>query len=362
MNLLFALLPYKIFARAIRQRCTLRIHSRIVAGLGGEARLWYFLRWLDTRGAGFVEISLEELADWIGCGQSTIYQWLRVGESKKVFRCWRVERGNLRVALGGLLPISEALGLDPDDSGLPPWGATAKINIFEIQSLAALRAAASAATAQRMQQLSRYAAWKKLPRQARKTYRLPRPGQILDAKSFSLSHNSANQGSVKCLLHVGKHRVFVSKGFIPYGVSLSSIQHERGYECDRTISRHLNLLEIDRRQLCQAKAEYGQAARAIDWDAPQAALSEEIYLKSNGREYTLTEPSGRIGKPHSFKLKRDRLFRYGERDWIYRCNIYREEFDLCSMAARRREYRQYMDSRQRGSVLQKSGAPGGVTG
>lgn len=147
------------------------------------------------------------------------------------------------------------------------------------------------------------------------------------------------------MIHIGKRRVWTSRGFIPFGVSQSAIARERGM-CDRTIRRHLALMDVDRRQIVQSKAEYKLAANAISQDAGSIALADNFALYARGDDYFLSE-SG-LGGTHihrvaevGFARIHSRFFRYGKKPktWLYRCNIYRPQMKLCTMSSRAREYR-----------------------
>lgn len=346
-------LPHQYLAHEILQRFTVRIHSGIVEKSQTWARLWYLLRCLDREGSGFIRISLVEISQMLAAGISTTYQWLREGKEAGAFRWWRCRRGELRVALGGLFRVCKHLGLTPDSAkkwtGLAPWGATAEVPVFQILTLAGLRASATVALTQRLQQLSRYAAWRKLPAAARKTYRLPQPEELFDRENkHRLSHDSAQTGSIPCLLHVGPRRVFVSKGFIPFGVSREAIARERSYQCDRTISRHIALIGTPTKQLVQTKAAYGRIQQGIEWQAPSFSPETDIQLSwrwEKGQvwegEYYLTEPSGRVGGAYTHRVTSERFFTYGGRHWIYRTNLYKPELHLCKMSASRASYKLY---------------------
>jgi hypothetical protein len=213
------------------------------------------------------------------------------------------------------------------------WGTTAEVPLHEIRKLKAL---ATGTCSQRLQQLSRFAAWRSLPKKARSQYKLPQPSDFFAGDSSSSV--TLPQGAMKCVLHISHSRIFTSKGYIPYGVSQNAIAQERGIS-DRTVRRHHALLSTPKKQIVQAKAAYKHIQQALRWDAPSFAPEPDISVQrcSDG-QITLTEPSGKVGKPHTVVLKPDRLFEYGDRYWIYRCNLYQPKFTLCTMAYRRGEY------------------------
>lgn len=403
MLLCLSLLPYLHISKlgAIANRFTVRIHTAIVTKGCSWAKLWYFLKGLDRASSGFGSIRLEDISYWLGAGESTIYQWLREGKTAGAFRWWKCQRGILRVALGGLFAVCRQLGLDPDldkaqvnsrqkfnrakglalhegvKQGFAPWGATAEISLFEISTLQKLRAAGTAAITQRLQQLSRFAAWRSLPNHIRQkpNYRLPQPGDFFQEKQHrQLSDDSASGSLPRCCIHIGKRRVFVSKGFIPFGTSQTAIARERNI-CDRTVRRHLDLVGIDRRQIVQSKAEYRAAQECLLHDAGSLRVSDEVELwesHSQDGEYRLTER--RLGQPYTYKVGevrftriQSRFFTYGKKPktWLYRCNLYNPTLKLCTMSAARSRHRRYCEVAQarerRAAMLQTLDAPVDVT-
>lgn len=328
------------------------------------ARLWYLLRGLDSQGSGYVCLPAALPIGLLATSSSTFRQWLREGKEAGAFRRWRIRQGILRVALGGLFAVCRSVGLDPDQkkrAGIAPWGVVSKIALYQVLDLKVLRAAATASVTQRLQQLSRFSAWRNLPAPARKNIRLPQPEAFFVEGQQRASDDSAS-GAIRCCIHISKHRIWASKGFIPFGTSQHAIARERGV-CDRTVQRHLALLEIDRRQIVQSKAEYRVAANAVKHDAGSIGLSDDFALVARGDDYYLSERSGNIGEVHTHKVAsvgfsaiHSRFFQYGSKPkiWLYRCNIYQPTMTLCTMSAARARYR-------RGNVLQNERAGGGTT-
>lgn len=286
----------------------------------------------------------------LGAGFSSIYQWLREGKAAGAIRWWRCQQGILSVAIGGLFPVCRSLKLEAPATdrkiGIAPWGVTAEVGLHQILDLKSLRAAATASATQRLQQLSRFAAWRKLPAPARKAYRLPQPGDFFPEENQRLSDNSA-KGSLRCVIHLGKRRIWTSRGFIPFGVSQNAIARERGI-CDRTVRRHLALMDVGRRQVVQSKAEYKVAAECLVQDAGGCEISENVHLRSSPYDpaYWLNEKG--LGGFHAVKAGnvgfdriQSRFFTYGKKPktWLYRTNLYNPTLKLCSVAATRSNYR-----------------------
>lgn len=358
-------------------------------------RLWYLLRGLDRRGSGFQRLPIVTISDLLGAASSSVYEWLRQGKKCGAFRWWKMRRGILRVALGGLFKVSRALGLTPDLSdleissrkkflsdrefyaqmrdktGIAPWGVTASIPLFHLSSLQEFRAAATVATAQRLQQLSRFAAWKNLPPAQRKKTRLPQPDDFFQrTQQEQFSGNSASGNLPRCCIHIGKRRAWVSRGFTPFGTSQEAIARERKIS-DRTVRRHLNLLEVERRQIVQSKGEYKLAAECLAHDAGSVQPSEQVQLYSSpAGEYYLLEwqqqeaSEGRYTKTTvgevGFNRISSRFFSYGKngKTWLYRTNLYKPSVTLCSMASARSNYRRICKLE---SVLQSFERGGGTT-
>lgn len=365
MNFL-PLLPHLYLANEILNHLSfldspVRLHSRILEKGFSWARLWYALRALDSAGAGYVTTELEFLTWLLDAGESTVYQWLREGKTAGAFRWYECKEGILRVALGGLFAISKAQGWEVKEEnpewkngdrqkfkklGINAWGVTVEVTLKEILTLAELRAYATAAVCQRKQQLARYAAWRNLPKSVRHkkdasgqktSLHLPQPSEFFDPGENRPCHDSGKRG-IPFLLAIGKRWVSVSKGFVPYGASLPSIAHERGYQCNRTVQRHLKLAGMESKQVIQSKAAYKHIKEAIRWDSPSIAPEPDISAVWSREGYTLTEPAGRHGNPYQFKLNPERLFVHKDRPYIYRCNLYNPTLKLCRMSAARREF------------------------
>lgn len=343
------LLPIQTLVADILDRFTVRIHSRVVEKGRSWARLWYTLRSLDSRGSGFLSLPVVTITHLLGVSSSTIYQWLREAKSGGGVRRWKCQQGILRVHLGGLLSVCRALKVCPDSGkqkGIAPWGVPCEVPLHEILSLQKLRAAATVATTQRLQQLSRFAAWRKLPPVARKTYKLPQPDAFFPSGDGQRLSDNHAKGSIRCLIHIGKRRAWTSRGFIPFGVSQQSIANERGI-ADRTVRRHLALLDVDRRQVVQSKSEYRLAAECLGHDAGAVEPSEDVSLRSSvDGSYYLSEKG--LGGHHTIKVGevgfhriQSRFFTYGAKPkvWLYRTNIYKPSVKLCTMRARRTEYK-----------------------
>lgn len=310
-------------------------------------RLWYLLRGLDRRGSGFQRLPIVTISDLLGVASSSIYQWLREGKEAGAFRWWKCQRGNLRVAMGGLFSVCRAsFSEGTSKQGRAPWGVPSEVGLHQILSLAQLRAAATVSVTQRLQQLSRFAAWRKLPAPARKIYKLPQPAAFFPSEEAQRLSDDNALGSIRCVIHIGKRRVWTSRGFIPFGVSQNAIANERNI-CDRTVRRHLALMNVDRRQVVQSKAEYKLAAECLHHDGGAVEPSEDVNLRSSvDGSYYLSEKGlggfntikvGEVG----FHRIQSRFFTYGAKPkvWLYRCNIYQPSTKLCTMSAARTRYR-----------------------
>lgn len=362
MNL--SLLPHLYLANTICKALSIlglpvRVHSRIAVKGYAWARLWYFLRGIDQQGRGRVDdLAIEEICFWLDCGESTIYQWLREGMRVGAFQKWRCRNKKLGVIFGGLLPLCRNLNLEEEPSpptdpktrsrknrqrGIPPWGATAEVQLIEILSLEELRAIATGATVQRLQQLSRYAAWRKLPKNIRLphpgvTLHLPQPTEFFD--SDELPSRDSAIGGINFVLKITEKWISTSKGFTPYGTSQATVAKERGYSTV-TVQRHLKAIGMKSKQIIQSKAAYGKIRQALHWSSMSFAPEPDIQLIYSVRSdsYKLTEPSGgRHGDPYTFPISKGRMFKHGDREYIYRQSLYKPLFKLCKMTATRKAY------------------------
>ena len=196
-------LSIRFLARVILHRFTVRIHAGLVSEAGPWIKIWYLLRALDVNGSGFYSGNLSTICQLLAASSSTIRQWLREGVRAGAIRRWWVRGQRLSVALTSLHKTCIAIGLN--HAG---WGPTAEVPLTDLPQL---RPLATAIITQREQQLSRFAAWRSLPTQElRQTYRLPQPEEFFDWKPRRLS-DTLPSGSLRCVIHVGKRRVFVSK-------------------------------------------------------------------------------------------------------------------------------------------------------
>ncbi len=379
------LLPHQYFARTILRLFTVRIHSGLIEKGRPWLKLWYLLRGLDIQGSGFAKVSMHQVCQLLWASSSTVRQWLREGKAAGAFRFWRCnQRQGLRVALSSLHQLCSKLGLTNVEKpsreqqmwsglrrGLTAWGAVAEIPLFQIHQL---RPLATAAVTQKLQQRSRHAAWQALPEEIRENWNLPEPeeffrpeasprnkGLKLKASQSAPSDEQEQRpsddtacGGIRCLVHIGKKRIFVSKGFIPFGTSQDAIAWERNYESDRTIQRHLAQVNLPHKQIVQAKAAYGHLRKALQWDSPGIAPEPGISLSRllDGRN-VLSEISGTVGdKPYTQEVTAERFFRYGDRDWIYRCNLYKPELQLRTTRYSIRNYRRLLTKSKKISRLQ----------
>lgn len=371
-----------------------RVHSRVAVKGHSWARLWYFLRAIDQEGRGKLEdIPLEFLNFWMGTKTSTLYQQLREGKAARAFQKWRVRKGKLGVVLGGLYPVTCKLGytrdehpediLNPKEAyvgkrtkgrkpGLLPWGTTVTIQLFQILSLEGLRAIATAATTQRLQQLARYAAWRNLPKAIRhpihpdgkpRTKHLPQPTEFFEETNRP-SH-SFDKGGIQFVLQISDKWVSVSKGFVTYGTAQSSVAQERGYLSKTTVQRHLKAVGIESKQIIQVKAAYGKIRQALHWSSMSFAPEPDISLNYNvwTDSYRLTEPSGgHHGNLFTYPVNKERFFKHSDREYIYRTSLYRPCLHLCRMNACREDYKNWLVPppyiRSKKGVLQNSASNG----
>lgn len=317
----------------------MRIHS----GISRQpwARLWYLLRGLDD-GSGHIEkIPLVLVEQILGVSQATVYRWLSTGEVVGAF-CpgYKIRRGLLTVYLGGLTKVAWQLNLRD-------WGVVAECPLWQVN--ADIRALTTGIVTQRLQQKSRYAANRKLKPEYRKSYGAPHPNELLGDSGQS-SHK-LGAGELPFVLHVSSSRVFVSKSFVHYGTSQNAVSCKLGIHT-RTVRRHQRALDMERRQLCQAKYEYAQLERAVGEEATECwawssdGTQSDIGYQVSGDAIAFSDgisPGARQQKVNAYQIPAGelsgRLFQMKGKTWLARCNIYREQFKLTTMRAARRKWR-----------------------
>lgn len=307
------------------------------------ARLWYYLRAIDTKGSGLVIVSWSGTKKLLGCASSTLYQWLR--EAVKAGAIYEYKRScdRLKIRLGGLFNVCRTLELKN-------WGAVAMLPLKQI--LSECRALATAIATQQLQEQSRHAARKSLSNSDQKVFTMPNALDVI-GRAKNASHEP-NRGATKIpfLIHVGAKRAFVSKGFIPFGTSQGAIASELAIS-DRTVRRHLTKLEVPSRQICQSKQEYAMINPAIRYGEGVYQSESDVRFRINESEIVLHERNGwtshskkgghRIPLTGSrFNPSCDRFFTYFGKTWLYRCSLYGLSHHLTKMRVSRRNYKRYL--------------------
>lgn len=311
-----------------------RIHRSLLA-LHPSAKLWYLCRAADQQGRGRVLLSPEQLAI-LDVHQSTIYRWLKEGREVGFFRIYEFRSdGNLYVSLAGLPKVSR-------QAQLLSWGSVTTVPLREvIQNL--MRSLASAIQAQDLQEKSRYAAGQALNALERRCFRIPSADQVLSLPSLKLAC-----GEAPGLVHVGDRKIFVGRSFIPFGASqkkICEVLSSQPRSCsisEQTLRNHLKRLEVERCQIVQAKPEYKQITSALRWESAKfQTKGDEISFHQEGDRIRLNEPNGKSSarREGGHLIKPERFFRYMGADWIYRCNLYKLNYEFTSMKAARRKYK-----------------------
>lgn len=296
---------------------TLRVHTGI--GRYTWARLWYLCRGLDIWGRGYAKLPVELCCSLLGVSRQTLYRWLKDGKLAGAFRKSKMQRGVLRVYLGGLHKVCFKLGLTD-------WGSVGVMRLSEVNQN--IRHLVTGACTQDLQSKSHYAAVTNLKKQERAVYAPPSASVILQSKK--VSSQKSDEGHLLFLLHVGEKRAFVSRSFVPFGACQRSIGSKLGISA-RTVRRHLNALGLNRRQLMQAKGEYKRVQQAMKHQADFFQAADDIWLTSCGNDWELQEKS-RGGKEwHKSYVTPESFCNYYDKTWIYRCNLYEERYTLTSM-------------------------------
>lgn len=327
-------------ATAILKHLTVRTHT-CIAGKRW-ARLWYLLRAVDVAGSGYLTLRVNTLSSILNLKLSTLREILREGKRDKAFRFVKFSCGEVRIALGSLSRVTQALKLHS-------WGATATVPLIELVSLMGCRSTGTAIESQDKQKKSRIAAIRSLKPRERKAYKLPeveaifRAGQTASQKSVG--------GTVFFLLGTSETKVFVSNGWINFGATQFSVAAALGIS-DRTVRNHLNHLGVERRQVVQGREAYKDFVGAIDhdaeecWSKPKTPMEAVLRFEPQDPwgQYRLVEPNGATSSRYRAKVTRDHFFwsdKYG-RYFIYRPNIYLLDYRTTSMRAARQEYKRLL--------------------
>lgn len=304
------------------------------------ARLWYYLRAIDTEGRGLVEVSWWQSGEILLCGGSTLYQWLREAREAGAIYEYRRKGDRLRVRLGGLFNVCKNLGLRR-------WGAVAVLPLGEV--LEKCRSLAIAMTVQELQDRSRYAAGKSLSLGEKQVFTIPSAFDVIERGRTASFKPDRGANKIPFLLHVGAKRAFVSKGFIPFGASQGAIASELAIS-DRTVRRHLSKLGVICRQLVQAKHAYRFIKAGIQLNLNDCLLEPNISYELKERSLILHEPNGATNSKrkggheilmtgNNLTNNCDRFFNYYGKTWIYRCNLYDLSYEFNSMKFARRKYK-----------------------
>ena len=307
------------------------------------ARLWYYLRAIDTTGSGLLIVSWIETKRLLSCATSTLYQWLREAREAGAVYEYSRKGDRLRIRLGGLFNVCRNLGLNN-------FGAVAVLPLGQV--LIKCRALATAIATQQLQEQSRHAAQKSLSNSEKKVFTIPNALDVIGEAKNASHEPSRGATKIPFLIHVGAKRAFVSKGFIPFGTSQGAIASELAIS-DRTVRRHLAELEVESRQLCQSKQEYAMINPAVRYGLGEYESESDVRFRIEEGEIILHERNGwtnhwRKGG-HRIPLTDnrlnpscDRVFYYFDKYWLYRCSIYGLSHHLKKMKVARRNYRRYL--------------------
>jgi len=290
---------------------------------------------MDTHGRGFVEISIEYAAALLERKAASLYQWLLEGRAVGAFRRYSARGGIIKIWLGSLFKICQNLGLES-------FGHVGEVNPLDLKSL---RTIATSIATQALQNRSRTAARRSLNTRERKFYRFLEPVELLER--ISNPSQIPDRGVLPpAVLAVGRKFVFVSKSFIPFGVSQEAIADHLQVS-DRTVRRHLTLRDVPRRQIAQGKQEYGRLKHFLDEGATDVYWQIEDDFSVQG-EGNFRSPQARVferngitssRRQEGHKVSRGQVFHYRGRTWLKRCNLYALNHHINSMRRSRQRYK-----------------------
>jgi hypothetical protein len=288
-------------------------------------RIWYLFRSLDKVGRGFVAVSFSQIRSLLRCASSTLYQWLREGREIGAIRAYKRRGDSLGLWLGSRSAICRNLGL-------LDWGASQEIELREIINLSDARAQASLATVAKQQKASQHAALHRLsPDEKRKVKKLPSPEAIFKAQGQRLSITGQWATSIPYVLKITSRKVFVSKGFIPFGCSQKSVANLLGIS-DRTLRRHLDLKQVDRRQILQSKSGYANLYRnCLRTPRGGGGIFQEDFLWYDRK--------GNTTYIDKLSVSKERFFEWSGAIWLSRNNLYDLSIELIPQKQARITYK-----------------------
>jgi hypothetical protein len=303
------------------------IHSRLVRI--ACLRLWYVLRAIDEAGSGWAVVSFTQVRLLLRCASSTLYQWLRECKQIGAIRTYARKGDALTVWLGSRNVICHNLGLND-------WGTTELVELREIINLSNARAQASIATVAKGQQASRHAALYKLtPEERRKQKELPLPEEIFKRQEGCLLNTGRWGTSISYVLKVTSGKVFVSKGFLPFGYSQKSVANSLGMS-DRTVRRHLDLLDVDRRQILQTKTGYANLYRnCLRSPRGGGGIFED--------DFDWYDRKGHTTFIDKLSVNKERFFDWAGSIWLSRNCLYAlSHLELIPQKAARKKYKSFL--------------------
>lgn len=308
---------------------TVRTHTALLL-LHPCSKLWYLCRAIDPSGRGYVTVTQQQL-QMLNESKSTIYRWLSDGKKLGFFIAYRFRGNTLHASLGGLLRVCR-------QNSIRHWGATAAVNPDEILSSNGRRVTASLITIQALQASSHYAARHQLTELERQRYPVPEVNDLLNLQTSQKLASGGTPG----VLHVTDTKIWVSRRFVPFGVSQERVSEElnsRDRSCgvsSRTIRRHIATAEVTHKQIVQGKGEYTQIGKAIEHGSTSYKANDVLFHWSarEPEKIVLRETQGisKAQKEDGHTIPVKQLFKHrGGRYWLNRCNIYQLDFELKSM-------------------------------
>jgi hypothetical protein len=116
----------------------------------------------------------------------------------------------------------------------------------------------------------------------------------------------------------GRQRIFVSKGFVPFGASQKRIAAQLGIS-DRTLRRHLDHLGIERRQIVQTKPPTKASRRLWIGGQMNGRLNQASVIKKTKRvRLWFSDVNGRTSSRQPAQaITQERFFQYRGRTWIF---------------------------------------------
>lgn len=289
--------------------------AAVVQPASRAARLWCLVRSLDHpdnggTGSGLVNISLDELGQWLNRSERSVWRYINDALSKGYLHSCHCKHGQLRIEYRGLRSLCKHLNLSH-------LGA---IGVFPLEEIEHAKAHATDIQAEKLQAQSFH--------QMKKEYGKYARGAKQAADLLSDATSSARvPGGVR--ITRGKRLLYLAPHWRPFGGSQRIIADRLGVSV-RTIQ--YRLCNAWRKERGITEIDKAQSAHQVFEECPKSFLENFMALEE--------------GASQRYVFLHSRLFRIG-------CNLYDTGVLLRCQRYREAEYRESLET-----CYKNSGSPG----